>query len=256
MIILECNQGSQEWLNARSGVITASMFSEVRKVVGGLSEQQQVYVDALRNGSSADEAKEIAKYSAKPRMSEKLQKALDGEKVGDYSDSAKNYAFRLAIERISGELLDEGAFQTYAMKRGNELEPDARQEHERQAQVLVTKAGLVTTDDNRFGASADGLIDEDGGSEYKCLIDPSRIRDIWIDKDIAQFEDQVQGCLWLTGRKYWHFCLYCPALRIVDKQLFLHRVERDENYIEQLETELLAFDSFVDQCEAKLREPV
>jgi len=47
-VIIECDQGSQEWHHARAGAITASMFSEVRKVVDGLTEQQQKYVDAIR----------------------------------------------------------------------------------------------------------------------------------------------------------------------------------------------------------------
>jgi hypothetical protein len=159
MIILDCDQGSPEWLQARCGVITASMFGVART------------------------------------------RLKTGPNKGDFSAAAKDYAFRLAVERISGEPLDEG-YQTWAMSRGHELEPAARLAHELAAGVSVKRCGFVLTDDEAFGASADGLIGEDGGSEYKCLIDPARLRQVLIEGDVSDFTDQVQGCLWITGRKY------------------------------------------------------
>lgn len=253
MITHECEQGGPEWHKARAGAITASMFSEVRKRVNGLTDQQQKFVDAISKGKSEQAAKAIAGYKAMPRMTEKLERALDGEKVGEYSETAKNYGFALAIERISGEPLDEG-FETWAMRRGHDLEPEARLEHEKQHGLLVQRAGYVTTDDGKFGASADGLIEEDGGSEYKCLVDASRLRTVLIEKDLAQFNDQVQGCIWLTGRKWWHFGLYCPALRSINKHLTVIKVDRDDAYIEALEADLLEFERYVAQCEQLLRE--
>ena len=89
------------------------------------------------------------------------QKLKSGPSKGEFAAAAGDYAFRLAVERISGQPLDEG-FETWAMRRGHELEPAARLEHELAIGVVVQPAGFVTTDDNLFGASADGLIGEDG----------------------------------------------------------------------------------------------
>ena len=250
MIIVQCEQGSLEWHQARAGAITASMFSVAREKVGTLNEQQQKYVDSVLAGMSEKEAAEAAGYRSVPR-SEGIQKALKGEQVGDYSNAAKDYAFRLAVERISGEPLDEG-FSTWAMRRGNELEPEARAAHEARIEMLITPTGLVTTDDGLFGASADGLINDDGGSEYKCLVSPERIRSIIIDHDLEQFTDQIQGCLWLTGRKWWHHVLYCPALKPAGKELIIHPMQRDEAYIEALESDLLAFNQLVEQYKAQI----
>lgn len=251
MQVIKCDQGGETWHLARAGAITASMFCEVRKVVGGLTEQQQLYVDALLAGKSEDEAKDIAKYKTKPRRTESVQKALDGERVGDYSEAAKNYAFRLAVERLSGEPLNEG-FSTWAMERGNELEPEARACHEEKHGVLVQQTGFVKSDCGFYGASADGLIGDDGGSEYKCLVDPSRMRSILIDKEIDEFVDQVQGCMWITGRQWWHFCLYCPSLKNIDKELWVMKVQRDDAYIEQLEEDLFRFNQLVDDSMLEL----
>lgn len=251
MKIVYCDQGDQNWFQCRAGVITASMFYVARKRVGELTPQQLIYVAACRRGESIKAAAELAGYKAVPR-SESIERALAGEVVGDWSDAAKDYAFRLAVERISHMPLDEG-FETWSMRRGHELEPQARMEHEAQTGLIVERAGLVLTDDGLFGASADGLIDADGGSEYKCLVDPGRMRKLWLDHDISEFTDQVQGCLWLTGRKWWHFCMYSPALEAIGKQLYFCEVRRDEEYIFNLEQDLVRFERLVSQYEADLR---
>jgi len=253
--IINCEQGSLDWHRARAGAVTASMFAEVRKRVNGLNDQQAAYVEAIKGGADAAEAQKVAGYKMPPRA-EVVKRALAGEKVGEFSDAAKDYAFRLAVERISGEPLDEGGFSTFAMRRGQEMEPEARDAHSFERGLVIQPAGFVTTDDGKFGASADGLIGSDGGSEYKCLIDPSRIRDILIDGNIDEFKDQVQGGMWLTGRTWWHFCLYCPALASVGKALTIFEVERDDEYIAALEADLLEFDALVESYAERLREPL
>lgn len=251
MIILTCDQGSDAWHRARAGVVTASMFATARKRVGELDERQQAYVDGVQSGLDEKVAAKAAGYAAVPKAAG-IAKALRGEPVGDYSDEAKSYAFRLAIERISGEPLDEG-FETYAMRRGHELEPYARAELEVQTGLMVQRAGFVLTDDGAFGASADGLIGDDDGVELKCFIDPLRLRRFHIDNDASEVFEQAQGCMWITGRKWWHIGLYCPALAPVGKQLWWKRFERDEEFIEKMRADLLAFRSVVDAYEQDLK---
>ena len=252
MKIIRCEQGSEDWIAARSGCITASMFGIARSRVGCLTDQQQEFVDAVNGGVPEKDAAKIAGYKAVPR-SAIITRALAGLPCGEWSDASKDYAFRLAIERISGEPLDEG-FQTWAMRRGNELEPDARMEHEMQTGLIVQEAGFIATDDGLFGASADGLIEDDGGAEYKCFVDPSRLRQFHIDNDASDIFDQAQGCMWITGRKWWHIGLYCPALAPVGKQLWWRRFERDDNYIEAMEQDLWEFAQLVASYESQLRQ--
>lgn len=253
MIVVRCQQGSPEWFAERAGAITASMFAEVRKRVGGLTPQQEAYVASLRAGEPQEYALQASGYK-RPPTADVVARALRGEPVGDFTEAAKNYAFRLAIERISGECTEGDEFETFAMRRGRELEPKARERHEFEAEVTVVPTGLVLTDDRKFGASADGLIEPDGGSEYKCLVSPERIRHIVLDRDITEFADQNQGCMWLTGRSWWHFCLYCPALESVGRALTMFHVDRDDDYINALELDLLAFDRLVCEYETKLRD--
>ena len=179
------------------------------------------------------------------------KKLKSGPRKGLITKAGEDYAFRLAIERISGQPLDE-SFETWQMRRGHDLEESARIAHEIKAGLLVETAGFVTTDDGLFGASADGLIGDDGGSEYKCLVSPERLKTVLIDKNIDEFKNQVQGCLWITGRKWWHFCLYCPALEAAGKALTLIEVERDENWIEEMEYHLVEFERMVSAYELTL----
>jgi hypothetical protein len=249
--IVECDQGDNDWHQARSGATTASMFSEVRKVTDGLNEQMQKYVNAIRiDGLDKKDAMEKAGYKAAPK-SKRIERALDGERVGDYTSAAKDYAFRLAVERITGKPLD-GGFTTWAMQRGNDLEPEARDLHERRIGMIFEHAGFVRTTDGKFGASADGLIEPDGGAEYKCLVDPARMRQVIVEQDLSEFMDQMQGGMWITGRKWWHYGLYCPDLKAAGKELILHRVQRDDDYIEALESDLVAFDRYVEHCKQKI----
>jgi hypothetical protein len=212
MILHRVDQGSPEWHAVRSGCITASNFKLLR---------------------------ESAKLKSGPNK-------------GDYSEKAKDYAFRVAIERISGAPLDEG-FETFYMARGHELEPEARLERELRDGVIVEQVGFVTTDDGKFGASADGFVGADEGEEYKCFVAPDKLRSILISGDTSEVMDQCQGGLWLTGRKAWNFSLYCPALRPVGLHLETFRIERDDDYIEALEQDLLAFERLVTQYELALR---
>lgn len=187
------------------------------------------------------------------KFAEARKRLKSGPKKGGFTEAAEDYAFRVAVERISGAPLDEG-FSTWAMKRGNELEPEARAWVEVKLGIFVDVAGFVTTDDEKFGASADGFIDKDGGLEIKCLVDPGRIRNVILSDDISEFMDQIQGGMWLTGRKWWQFALFCPALEKVGLQLYTKRVERDDNYINEMELDLLEFERVVSKYEQTLRD--
>lgn len=175
-------------------------------------------------------------------------------KNGGYSAKAKQYAFKLAVERISGELLQEDKFETWEMRRGRELEAPARYAHEQKIGVMVEQCGIVKTDDGLFGASVDGLIGNDGCSEYKCFVSPSSLMPILLEGDISDCQYQIQGQLWVTARKWSDFVLYCPALAKIKKDLTIFRADRDEDFIAEMEPKLLKFNDLVNEYESKLRK--
>ncbi|MBB04098.1 MAG: hypothetical protein CML03_01000 [Pseudooceanicola sp.] len=212
MQVIKCPQGSVEWLEARTGAITASMFEECCK------------------------------------------RLKSGPNKGDFSAAAKDYALKLAIERISGSLLQEDKFETFEMRRGHELEPEARLLHEEKTGLFIEQTGFVISDCGHYGASVDGMINDDGMSEYKCFISPKSLRHILFDNDIDSVMPQIQGGMWVTGRQWAHFVLYCPALADCGKALKIIDVKRDETYIEEMKAGLLEFNNLVESYKDKLNQ--
>lgn len=215
-IIVECKQGSEEWLAARAGAITASRFSTARS---------------------------------------RMKVNRGAKKVGDWTGEAESYAQLLAIERIAGKPLDE-TFQTWAMKRGQELEPIARDLYEDRTGSIIENAGLVLTEDRLFGYSTDGIVfGQPGGIEIKCPAAADKVAGVWLDPApiIAEYQDQIDGGMWLPRWEWIDLVVYTPWLESVGKDLFIHRIHRNEERIAALETDLVAFSRLVAQYEARLR---
>ena len=60
--------------------------------------------------------------------------------------------------------------------------------------------------------------------------------------------------MWVTDRKWCDFVLYCPALKPIDKDLTIITVQRDDDYIEEMEAGLIEFDKLVNEYKAKLEK--
>ena len=217
MITLNYPQGSEDWLRARIGVCTASRFTDARGT---------------------------------------LQKASKNGQAGDPNGDAIRYAWTLAMETIAREPLDD-TFVTYAMNRGRELEPRARAVYEARTGAWIEEVSLIMTDDERFGYSSDGFRDDDGLIEIKCPMACDKLGNVWAHPETAhlEYQDQIDGGLWVSGRKYCDLVVYCPWLAPVGKDLFVKRIYRDEARIEALEADLVKFMRLVDSYLAVLRAP-
>jgi len=176
-----------------------------------------------------------------------------GKQAGEPNAAAKDYAFKKAIERIGGKLLDDG-FENWGMRRGHELEPAARLEHEVQLGETVHRCGFVTTDCGTYGCSLDGMIGfHQGGSEYKAYASPEKLREILLGGDLAGVMDQCQGGIWIAELEWLDFCLYCPELASAGSTLWHRRIYRDEAYIKALRADLANFNDLVCEYMHKLR---
>lgn len=251
MHYIECEQGSEEWHQARAGLITASKVKVALSRTGELDAKQGAYVKAMLSGISEKAAMEIAGYKTAPRASG-IEKALRGEPVGDWSDPSKAYAAQVAIERISKKPSDEG-FNSWQMKRGQEIEPLARIAYEARTGNMATESGVMVCDQHIFGYSSDGLIEEDGLLEIKALVSAVAVLDMWRTGDMSEFMHQMQTGLWLSGRKWIDFVMYCPQLESIGKALFLRRVERDDKFIDEMVNDLTRFEQQVSINEQILR---
>lgn len=213
MKFIECAQGTTEWFAARCGKITASCFA-----------------DAISRCSRKSGARD----------------------VGDPTAVAERYAADLAIERISGKMHGEPP-KAWVLERGHQMEAAARMHYESRTGAFVTEAGIAATDDGLFGYSSDGLVNDDGLIEVKAPIDSAKILHILATGDTSEYDHQMQGGMWITGRAYCDFLMYVPDLAPVGKDLFVKRVFRDEAFIDDMVLRLAEFDKLVQANVAILR---
>ena len=177
--------------------------------------------------------------------------ARDRLKSGAASGKQIAYACQVALERVSHQPAD-ATFENWQMREGHVQEPIARAAYERRTGNLVDEVGAFATDDDLFLYSPDGLIDCDGLLEVKTLFSPERIMTIVGNGDVSDFIDQCMFGLWLTGRQWIDLVVWVPSL----EHLTIKRIYRDEDYIEAMETDLMAFSRLVTQYENTLRAAI
>lgn len=211
MRFIPVQQGTSEWLQARSGVITASCFADAVSV---------------------------------------LTRKSGDKSVGDPTAAADKYAGDVAIERISGKPYGEPP-KAWVLARGHDLEAMARPSYELRTGLIAEEAGIVLTDDGEFGYSTDGLVNPsiadgqiiscEGLIEIKCPIDSVKIRAMLETGDVSEYIHQMQGGMWITGAKWCDFIQYVPDLEAVGNDLFVKRVWRDEAFIDDMAVKLMKF---------------
>ena len=152
---------------------------------------------------------------------------------GKPSTQADGYINQLIAELLTGETTEVKV--TEWMQRGTDLEPFARNFFELMSGNgnEVQEVGFCKHDTMECGVSPDGLIGTDGGLEIKCPTPATHIAYLRAGVLPSKYKQQVQGCMWVTGRDWWDFMSYherMPALIV--------RVERDDDYIKLLAEEV------------------
>lgn len=242
--VIECEQGSAEWHLARSGLITASMFSTAVSVVSTLDEKQRIYVDAILSGKDEAEARAVAGYKAPPRA-QSVADAIAGKPAVSPSPASIAYCDEIAFERISGEPYGD-TYQTHAMRRGSEEEMWARARYEELYNVEIIETGVAVTEDGRFGYSTDGQVrGQRGGIEIKTPASTVKLRALVKSLDLSEYEHQVQGGIWIRGWEWVDNIIWMPQLKNVRNEILVKRVYRDDDFIDDMVEKLLAFDARV-----------
>ena len=154
--------------------------------------------------------------------------------TGRRSEAAPQYLDELVREYHDGRTPPQ---PNQWMARGIELEPEARAAYQSCAKVSVAQTGLVYLDDARMvAASPDGLVNFDGLLEIKCPMLETHLGYRDSARVPAAHVPQVQGQLWVTGRKWCDFFSYHPG-----RAPHLIRAHRDEAYIGKLRDAVLLF---------------
>ena len=171
----------------------------------------------------------------------------DKLKTGAPSKACLGYAMDVARERAGG--LVPPLFQSAAMRTGTIEEPVARMMREAETGEFIEESGFITTDDQKFGMSVDGLIGEHGIWECKTMVSSATLFTALVYGDISEYREQCIGGLWMLRKQWVDLSLWCPDLSL----LHTIRIQRDEEEIQQLEDDLVAFEGLVSEYESHLR---
>ena len=175
--------------------------------------------------------------------------AHDGKAFGD---PAKNYALRIALERITGRKA-EYSFKNDDMARGQEQEPIARMLYEETYFAEVANGGFF--DHGTYGDSPDGLIGSDGILEVKSVIASTHFATLRRKSFDPAYRWQLVGHIDCSEREWVAFGSYCADFP-ESQQLIVHVLNRSdcEKEIERLRQRRADFLGMVDETYNQLMQ--
>ena len=160
-------------------------------------------------------------------------------KNGKPSQARQKYMREIVFEILSG--VPKQSTSAQALKWGSEIENYAREAYEVESGNIVQNSEFIIHPEMEFvGGSPDGLINDDGGLEMKCPYDESTHVQTLLDGMPEEHYAQVQGTLFVTGRKWWDFVSFDPR-QAEPYRLYIQRINRDDIFIESLKTALILF---------------
>lgn len=169
------------------------------------------------------------------RVSDVIAKTKSG-----YSSCRKNYMAQLICERLTRQRSD--SFFNSAMQRGTELEPVAREIYIlNQFDVTVNEVGFIHHPTiKNFGASPDGLVNDDGLIEIKCPNTWTHLEFRKTEKPKREYLLQMQTQMMCTDRKWCDFVSFDD--RLPDNLSYkCVRIHYDETLAKEIETEVIKF---------------
>lgn len=222
-------QGTEEWLQARRGIITASTVGQLLTwEKPKLLEVGCADCDArpgepckdLRNKKPMKgfhQARTIVASVRPPRL------------VAADNDTSHGLILTLAGERITGHV--EETFTNRDMQRGKEEEPFARDAYAAAFDVDVVELGFITDDKWGFtlGYSPDGLVGDEGLIEIKSRRAKRHIEIVLADETPAENMAQIQCGLLVSGRKWCDYVDFSNGMH-----LFPKRVEPDDKWFDAI----------------------
>lgn len=163
---------------------------------------------------------------------------------GAYTAKRDDYAFQLAAERMTG--LPTRIFTNDAMLWGQATEPLALEFYAEYYGYEVKQAPFIIHRQMEYcGCSPDGIVNDEFLVEIKAPQTNTFLR-IKHDKvPPPQYVAQCQMQMAVTGAPKTDLFFYDPRVIDPSKQFILFEIERDNEYIANLEQEIVLFNDLV-----------
>jgi putative phage-type endonuclease len=178
----------------------------------------------------------------------RLADVLAKTKTG-YSASRNNYMTQLVLERVTGTRAE--FYSNAAMIHGVEQEPFARAAYEAHTGQMVEEVGFIPHPTiEAAGASPDGLVGDDGMVEIKCPSSSTAL-ECWLTRSQggnpvdSKYYAQMQFQMRCADRSWCDYVVFDPRMP-AKAQLFIVRVERNDDWLKIAEEEVTSFLAEVD----------
>jgi putative phage-type endonuclease len=224
---------------------TTSDREEAYKEILEKAPYQPGYEDAIVQGTDDWHKLRLGKVTAS-RVADVLSKGKSGE-----SASRRNYRIELVAQRLTNKPSE--SFTNAAIEHGVATEPLARVAYELHTGSDVSQVAFVEHPNVEwFGCSPDGIVGK-GLVEIKCPNTTTHLD--WMEEGKAPSKHipQMMAQMACTGAEWCDFVSYDPRLP-EDLQLFVVRVNRDQEYIDNMEVEVKKFLDEVEMTINKLKE--
>lgn len=168
--------------------------------------------------------------------------ASDCHKLMKGDGTRRLYMCDKAAERMSHRLTDN--FPNKHIERGIVQEPEAIREYERRTGSFTIDGYWV--EKQTWGCTPDAFVGDDGLLSIKCPLAKNVVRIMLSEsyKNDANFTEyywQLQCEMAATGRSWGDLALYCKEMIEPEHQMYIRRIERNEEDIASL---LQAIDEF------------
>jgi hypothetical protein len=209
----ELVQGSDEWLAARRGLVTASTVGQlitVRKL-GAIDYGCPDCLESPNNPCTSKRTGDPIK-TLHPARAEYARSQASSTVIEPASnDVSRGLTMLLAAERITG--WSEPSYINFDMERGLDCEPKARDLYS-QKYAPVTELGFMVLEQNgyRLGFSPDGLVGDDGLIEVKAPRAKGHLATILAGHPPLDYMPQLQCGLLVSGRKWIDFVSFSGGM--------------------------------------------
>lgn len=244
-------QNTAAWHDDRCGNISASRVYDTTLVKPEQFKVIRSTGTTLKVCSTEQEALEALEEANSKKAGFTLEYVPEARLKG-FDD----YMAELVCERLTG--VQETIPPTYQMRWGNDNEPFAQRAFENLTGKVIEACGFIkapaATGLVNYGASPDGLIDDDGSAEVKCPVNSTRHLRCFVDGIPDEHKPQMEGQLIATGRKYVQFISFDPRFTGENAHLalFTERYESDPELRETLIAGICRMEAAILQFIARL----
>lgn len=225
----DIEQGSDEWLAARCGLVTASSVGKLlshRKPGAldydcdecGATTGDPCVSMAKRKGDDPP-APIKAPHGARVELAKARQDDAAWIITPASGDDAAGLTLLLAAERITGRV--DSVFISHDMYRGKEDEPLARDFYTKHY-APVTEMGFITSeiDGHLLGYSPDGMVGDRGLIEVKSRLQKRHVGTVLNGEVPIENMAQIQCGLLVTGREWCDYVSYSAGMEFWTKRVY------------------------------------